>query len=95
MKNLIKKGNKVLIITGNDKGKQGEVIQVDRSNDRVIVKDINMVKKHTKPTKEKKGGIFPKESYIHISNIKLVEESKKTKEVKKWYLDWKDYIHKK
>ena len=51
MKNLIKKGNKVLIITGNDKGKQGEVIQVDRSNDRVIVKDINMVKKHTKPTK--------------------------------------------
>tara|TARA_X000000368_G_C22785208_1_gene603350 strand:+ start:64 stop:315 length:252 start_codon:yes stop_codon:yes gene_type:complete len=83
MKNLIKKGNKVLIITGNDKGKQGEVIQVDRSNDRVIVKDINMVKKHTKPTKEKKGGIFPKESYIHISNIKLVEESKKTKEVKK------------
>ena len=87
MKNLIKKGNKVLIITGNDKGKQGEVIQVDRSNDRVIVKDINMVKKHTKPTKEKKGGIFPKESYIHISNIKLVEESKKTKEVKKWYLD--------
>ena len=95
MKNLIKKGNKVLIITGNDKGKQGEVIQVDRSNDRVIVKDINMVKKHTKPTKEKKGGIFPKESYIHISNIKLVEESKKTKEVKKWYLDWKDYIQKK
>ena len=95
MKNLIKKGNKVLIITGNDKGKQGEVIQVDRSNDRVIVKDINMVKKHTKPTKEKKGGIFRKESYIHISNIKLVEESKKTKEVKKWYLDWKDCIHKK
>ena len=95
MKNLIKKGNKVLIITGNDKGKQGEVIQVDRSKDRVIVKDINMVKKHTKPTKEKKGGIFPKESYIHISNIKLVEESKKTKEVKKWYLDWKDYIQKK
>ena len=95
MKDLIKKGNKVLIITGNDKGKQGEVIQVDRSNDRVIVKDINMVKKHTNPTKEKKGGIFPKESYIHISNIKLVEESKKTKEVKKWYLDWKDCIHKK
>ena len=82
MKNLIKKGNKVLIITGNDKGKQGEVIQVDRSNDRVIVKDINMVKKHTKPTKEKKGGIFPKESYIHISNIKLVDEDKK-KEAKK------------
>tara|TARA_B100000029_G_scaffold500592_1_gene572560 strand:+ start:829 stop:1080 length:252 start_codon:yes stop_codon:yes gene_type:complete len=83
MKNLIKKGNKVLIITGNDKGKQGEVIQVDRSNNRVIVKDINMVKKHTKPTKEKKGGIFPKESYIHISNIKLVEENKKAKEAKK------------
>ena len=95
MKNLIKKGNKVLIITGNDKGKQGEVIQVDRSNDRVIVKDINMVKKHTKPTKEKKGGIFPKESYIHISNIKLVDGDKKTKEVKKWYPDWKKCIYKK
>ena len=94
MKNLIKKGNKVLIITGNDKGKQGEVIAVDRSNSRVIVKDINMVKKHTKPTKEKKGGIFPKESYIHISNIKLVDEDKK-KEAKKWYLDWKNYMCKK
>ena len=82
MKKLIKKGNKVLIITGNDKGKQGEVIAVDRSNSRVIVKDINMVKKHTKPTKEKKGGIFPKESYIHISNIKLVDGDKK-KEAKK------------
>jgi len=82
MKNLIKKGNKVLIITGNDKGKQGEVIAVDRPNSRVIVKDINMVKRHTKPTKEKKGGIFPKESYIHISNIKLVDEDKK-KEAKK------------
>jgi large subunit ribosomal protein L24 len=82
MKNLIKKGNKVLIITGNDKGKQGEVIAVDRPNSRVIVKDINMVKKHTKPTKEKKGGIFPKESYIHISNIKLVDGDKK-KEAKK------------
>ena len=95
MKNLIKKGNKVLIITGNDKGKEGEVIEVDRSNDRVIVKNINMVKKHTKPTKEKKGGIFPKESYIHISNIKLVDGDKKTKEAKKWYLDWKNYIYKK
>ena len=95
MKNLIKKGNKVLIITGNDKGKEGEVIEVDRSNGRVIVKNINMVKKHTKPTKEKKGGIFPKESYIHISNIKLVDGDKKTKEAKKWYLDWKNYIYKK
>ena len=94
MKNLIKKGNKVLIITGNDKGKQGEVIEVDRPNSRVIVKDVSMVKKHTKPTKEKKGGIFPKESYIHISNIKLVDEDKK-KGVKKWYLDWKNYMCKK
>ena len=55
MKNLIKKGNTVLVITGNDKGKKGEVIAVDRSRGRVVVKDINLVKKHTKPTKEKKG----------------------------------------
>ena len=76
---MIKKGLKVKILTGKDKKKEGEVIEIDRSNNRVKVKDLNMVKKHVKTTKEKKGGIFSKESFIHISNLKLISEKIKTK----------------
>ena len=78
---MIKKGLKVVVLTGKDKKKEGEVIEIDRSNNRAKVKDINMVKKHVKTTKEKKGGIVSKENFIHISNLKLVDEkstSKKT-----------------
>ena len=82
---MIKKGLKVQILAGKDKKKEGEVIEIDRPNNRAKVKEINMVKKHVKTTKEKKGGIFPKESFIHISNLKLIDEKIKTKksEVKK------------
>ena len=81
---MIKKGLKVKILTGKDKKKEGEVIEIDRLNDRVKVKDINMVKRHVKTTKEKKGGIVSKESFIHISNLKLIDEKiSKKKEVKK------------
>ena len=81
---MIKKGLKVEILTGKDKKKQGEIIEIDRQNSRAKVKEINMVKKHVKTTKEKKGGIFSKESFIHLSNLKLVEAKKaKKKEVKK------------
>ena len=76
---MIKKGLKVKILSGKDKKKEGEVIEIDRSNNRAKVKEINMVKKHVKTTKEKKGGIVSKESFIHISNIKLVEDKKNTK----------------
>ena len=76
---MIKKGIKVKILTGKDKKKEGEVIEIDRPNNRVKVKEINMVKKHIKTTKEKKGGIVSKESFIHISNLKLVEKKNKTK----------------
>ena len=76
---MIKKGLKVKILAGKDKAKEGEVIEIDRSNNRAKVKDLNMIKKHVKTTKEKKGGIFSKESFIHISNLKLVNEQKKTK----------------
>ena len=76
---MIKKGLKVKILTGKDKKKEGEVIEIDRSNNRVKVKEINMVKKHVKTTKEKKGGIFSKESFIHLSNLKLIDEKTKTK----------------
>ena len=76
---MIKKGLKVLVLAGKDKKKEGEVIELDRRNNRAKVKDINMVKKHVKTTKEKKGGIFSKENFIHISNLKLIEELKKNK----------------
>ena len=82
---MIKKGLRVQILTGKDKKKEGEVIEIDRSNYRAKVKDINMVKKHVKTTKEKKGGIVSKENFIHLSNLKLMsEKTKKNKtEVKK------------
>ena len=78
---MIKKGLKVRILTGKDKKKEGEVIEIDRSNNRAKVKDINRVKKHIKTTKEKKGGIVSKENFIHISNLKLIEEKNKIKKV--------------
>ena len=86
---MIKKGNKVKILAGKDKKKEGEIIEIDRKNNRAKVKDMNMVKKHVKTTKEKKGGIISKESFINLSNLSIVEVSKKTKkeEVKKWPLD--------
>ena len=82
---MIKKGLKVKILCGKDKKKEGEVIEIDRSNNRAKIKDINMVKKHVKTTKEKKGGIISKEGFIHISNLKLIDEKTKNKktEVKK------------
>tara|TARA_Y100001970_G_scaffold141148_1_gene173778 strand:+ start:2054 stop:2299 length:246 start_codon:yes stop_codon:yes gene_type:complete len=73
---MIKKGLKVKILAGKDKKKEGEIIEIDRANNRAKVKEINMVKKHVKTTKEKKGGIISKESFIHISNLKLIDEKK-------------------
>ena len=71
---MIKKGLKVKVLTGKDKKKEGEVIEIGRPNNRAKVKEINMVKKHVKTTKEKKGGIVSKESFIHLSNLKLIDE---------------------
>ena len=78
---MIKKGYKVKILAGKDKKKEGEVIEIDRPNNRAKVKEINMVKKHVKTTKEKKGGIVSKESFIHISNLKLINDKVKNKKV--------------
>tara|TARA_B100001175_G_scaffold244432_1_gene210969 strand:+ start:1048 stop:1293 length:246 start_codon:yes stop_codon:yes gene_type:complete len=77
---MIKKGLKVRILTGKDKKKEGEVIEIDRVKNRAKVKELNMVKKHVKTTKEKKGGIISKESFVHLSNLKLIDEkiAKKT-----------------
>ena len=76
---MIKKGLKVKVLTGKDKNKEGEVIEINRQSNRAKVKELNMVKKHIKTTKEKKGGIFSKESFIHLSNLKLIDEKTKTK----------------
>ena len=81
---MIKKGNKVKVLTGKDKNKDGEVIEIDRFNNRVKVKDINMVKKHIKTTKEKKGGIVSKENFVHFSNLIFIDKSnEKNKKVSK------------
>ena len=74
---MIKKGLKVKILTGKDKNKDGEVIEIDRKNNRAKIKSINMVKKHVKTTKEKKGGIIDMESFIHVSNLSIIDEKKK------------------
>tara|TARA_Y100000992_G_scaffold279517_1_gene225807 strand:+ start:1507 stop:1758 length:252 start_codon:yes stop_codon:yes gene_type:complete len=76
---MIKKGLKVQILAGKDKKKEGEVIEIDRRNNRAKIKDINMVKKHIKTTKEKKGGIVSKENFIHLSNLKVMIEKKQNK----------------
>ena len=83
---MIKKGNKVKILAGKDKKKEGEIIEIDRSKNRAKVKGINLVKKHIKTTKEKKGGIISKENFLDISNLTLIIDEKKSskrKEVKK------------
>ncbi len=90
---MIKKGIKVKILAGKDKKKEGEVIEIDRSKNRAKVKELNMIKKHVKTTKEKKGGIVSKENFIHISNLAVFDQKKqpnktKNKEaVKKWHQD--------
>ena len=78
---MIKKGLKVRILTGRDKKKEGEVIEIDRPNNRAKVQGINIVKKHVKTTKEKKGGIISKESFIHLSNLKLADDKSKAKKI--------------
>ncbi len=85
---ILKKGIQVKVIAGKDKGKTGEILELDRKQNLVKIKAINMVKKHLKPTKENKGGIISKESFIHQSNVKNIDQKKKEKEVKKkWYQD--------
>ena len=85
----IKKGIKVKVLAGKDKKKEGEVIEIDRSNNRAKIKGINIIKKHVKTTKEKKGGIIEKENFINISNLVAIDskQKEKKKEIKKWYQD--------
>ena len=86
---ILKKGIQVKIISGKDKGKTGEILEIDRKLNKVKIKSVNMIKKHLKPTKENKGGIVSKENFIHQSNVKNLDQNKKEKKVagKKWYQD--------
>ena len=84
-----KKGTQVKVITGKDKGKTGEILEINRKLNKVKIKSIGMIKKHLKPTKENKGGIISKESFIHLSNVKNLDQNKKEKKTagKKWDRD--------
>ena len=78
---ILKKGTQVKIISGKDKGKTGEILEINRRLNKIKIKSINMIKKHTKPTKENKGGIISKENFIHQSNVKNIDTKKNEKKV--------------
>ena len=84
---ILKKGTQVKVISGKDRGKTGEILEIDRKQKRVKIKSINMIKKHLKPTKENKGGIISKENFIHLSNVRNIDIKKKEKKAvgSKWY----------
>ena len=84
---ILKKGIQVKVISGKDKGKTGEILEINRKLNKIKIKSINMIKKHLKPTKENKGGIVSKENFIHQSNVKNLDQNKKEKKTagKKWY----------
>ena len=75
----LKKGVQVKIISGKDKGKTGEILEIDRKLKKVKIKAINIIKKHLKPTKENKGGIISKENFIHQSNVRNIDIKSKEK----------------
>ncbi len=81
---MLKKGIQVKVMVGKDKGKTGEILEIIRKRNLVKIKGLNMVKRHIKPSKENKGGIVSKESFIHQSNIKNLDLTKKKKEKNKW-----------
>ena len=85
---FLKKGAQVKIIAGKDKGKTGEILEINRRLNKVKIKSVNMIKRHLKPTKENKGGIISKESFVHQSNVKNIDIKKKEKtKTKKWNQD--------
>ena len=78
---ILKKGAQVKVIAGKDKGKIGEILELNRKLNKVKIKSINMIKRHTKPTKENKGGIISKESFIHESNVRNIDSKKNEKKL--------------
>ena len=93
---VLKKGIQVKILSGKDKGKSGEILEINKKLNRIKVKSVNMIKKHLKPTKDNKGGIVSKENFIDLSNVKSLDKNKKEKIIgaKKWYQDLKPHTKK-
>ena len=79
---MLKNGQEVEIICGKDKGKKGQIIKILRNENKAKVKGINFIKKHEKTTKEKKGGIISKENFLDISNLKVLDDKKKSLKMK-------------
>ncbi|MBE6452969.1 MAG: 50S ribosomal protein L24 [Alphaproteobacteria bacterium] len=75
----IKKGDQVVVLSGNDKGKTGEVVKAMPKENKVVVQGVNLVKRHTKPSQTTPGGIVTKEAPIHVSNVALTKDGKATK----------------
>ena len=76
----LKTGDKVVVIAGKDKGKEGKIVAVDKKNNRVMVEGVNMVSKHTKPNAQnQQGGIIKKENLIHASNVMYLHNGKATR----------------
>ena len=69
----IRKGDKVIVLTGRDKGRTGEVVQVMRSEDRALVRGVNLVKRHQRQTPTQEGGIVSKEASVHLSNLAIAD----------------------
>ena len=85
---ILKKGSQVKVITGKDKGKTGEILEINRKLNKIKIKSISMIKRHTKPTKENKGGIISRESFIHESNVMNIDVKKSKKKInQKWCQD--------
>jgi len=80
---ILKKGTQVKVISGRDRGKTGEILEINRKLNKIKIKSVNIIKRHTKPTKENKGGIISKESFIHQSNVKNIDTKKNEKKVVK------------
>lgn len=76
----LKTGDKVVVIAGKDKGKEGKIVAVDKKNNRVMVEGVNMVSKHTKPNAQnQQGGIIKKGNFIHASNVMYLHNGKATR----------------
>ena len=73
IKMRVKRGDQVIVLTGRDKGKTGEVLRVDRDRSRVLVQGVNMMKRHQRPTQTSPGGINEFEASIHVSNVALID----------------------
>ena len=73
MSSRIKKGDNVMVITGKDKGKTGEVLNVLPAQQKVVVRGVNIIKRHTKPSQTAPGGIVERENAIHLSNVSLID----------------------